>query len=62
MVNSPMCTNQKDRVKYKDQIDALVGEWTAKQSSEEIIAQLKEISVPCSIVPTYDQPSADHVG
>jgi CoA:oxalate CoA-transferase len=59
LVNSPYCCNQADRIKYKPQIDALVGEWTSTRTSEEIVAALKQIEVPCSLVPTFDQVCND---
>jgi CoA:oxalate CoA-transferase len=59
LANSSFCCNQADRIKYKPQIDILVGEWTKSRTTEEIVAELKQIDVPCSIVPTFDQVCND---
>jgi CoA:oxalate CoA-transferase len=59
LVNSPLCSNQKERVKYREQIDTLVTEWTKKRSTEEIVNQLKNIDVPCVKVPTFDEVCND---
>ena len=59
LVNSPLCSQQSERIKYKTEIDALVAEWTKTRSMEEIVNQLKDIEVPCSMVPTFDQVCND---
>jgi len=59
LVNSPLCSQQSERIKYKGQIDALVAEWTKARSMEEIVNQLKNIDVPCSMVPSFDQVCND---
>jgi CoA:oxalate CoA-transferase len=59
LVNSPMCTQQSERIKYKDQIDELVGEWTKKYSRQEIADMLKEIEIACGIVPEYNEVCED---
>jgi crotonobetainyl-CoA:carnitine CoA-transferase CaiB-like acyl-CoA transferase len=59
LVNSPMCSPQRERIKYKKEIDALVGEWTKIRTMDEIIKQLKDIDVPCSMVPSFDQVCND---
>jgi crotonobetainyl-CoA:carnitine CoA-transferase CaiB-like acyl-CoA transferase len=59
LVNSPFSCNQAERIKHKDEIDALVAEWTQKRTAAEIVEQLKKIDVPCSIVPSFDQVCND---
>ena len=59
LVNSPLCSQQSERIKYKAQIDVLVGEWTRTRTREEIANQLKSIDVPCCMVPTFDQVCND---
>ena len=59
LVNSPLCSPQRERIKYKDKIDAVMSEWTKTRRMDEIVAQLKDIDVPCSIVPSFDQVAND---
>jgi crotonobetainyl-CoA:carnitine CoA-transferase CaiB-like acyl-CoA transferase len=59
LVNSPMCAPQKERIKYKDKIDSLLSEWTVNRSTKEIVSLLKNIDVPCSVVPSFDQVCND---
>jgi crotonobetainyl-CoA:carnitine CoA-transferase CaiB-like acyl-CoA transferase len=37
----------------------MVEEWTKKKTTDEVIARLKAVDVPCSIVPSYDQVCND---
>jgi CoA:oxalate CoA-transferase len=59
LIDTPLAANQKERIKYREQIDALVMEWTKTRSAEEIVKQLKEIDVPCVRVPTFDEVCND---
>jgi len=59
LINTPLCANQKERYKYKDQIDAVVAEWTKTGTVEEITTQLKNADIPCSMVPSFDQVCND---
>jgi CoA:oxalate CoA-transferase len=59
LVNSPMCAQQSERIKYKPRIDALVGDWTKTRSRDEILKELKSIDVPCSVVPSFDEVCND---
>ena len=57
--NSPLCSEQKERIKYRDQLDPLIENWTQTKTVQEIIAALKKENVPCSQVPSYDQVCND---
>jgi formyl-CoA transferase len=59
MVNSPLCANQAERVKYRAQIDSAVGEWMKKNSSDDIIKQLKSIDIPVVKIPTFAEVCND---
>ena len=59
LVASPLCSNQRDRVKYREQIDAIMTDWTKTRSTKEIVDQLKSIDVPCVKVPTFDEVCND---
>ncbi|MDD5701233.1 MAG: CoA transferase [Dehalococcoidales bacterium] len=59
LINSPLCSEQKERIKYREQIDSLIEEWTKSKTTEEIIGALKMADVPCTLVPTYDKVCND---
>lgn len=59
LIDSPLGSSGNERLKHKSEIEALVKEWTASKSTEEILEALKELEVPCSRVPTFDQVCQD---
>jgi len=59
LINTPLCSNQSERYKYKPQIDAIVGEWTKTKTVAEIVKLLGEQEIPCSPVPSLDQVCQD---
>jgi CoA:oxalate CoA-transferase len=59
LINTPLGLNQKERVKYRDQIDNLVTDWTRERSVEEITKVLGDAEIPCSMVPSFDQVCHD---
>jgi CoA:oxalate CoA-transferase len=59
LLDSPLCGEQHERIKYKDKIDQLVEAWTSTHTMEEIISALKALDVPCTLVPTYDKVCND---
>jgi CoA:oxalate CoA-transferase len=59
LINTPLGENQQIRIKYRDQIDAAVSEWTRTKTGAEIESILKKADVPCVIVPTFDQVCHD---
>jgi crotonobetainyl-CoA:carnitine CoA-transferase CaiB-like acyl-CoA transferase len=59
LINTPLCSQRSERIKRRAEIDAIVEEWTKKRTSEEVIARLRAVDVPCSSVPTYDRVCND---
>jgi CoA:oxalate CoA-transferase len=59
LINTPLGENQNIRIKYRDQIDAAVIEWTKNKTGAEIESILRKADVPCVIVPTFDQVCHD---
>lgn len=59
LIDTPIVSQQNERLKRRLEIDAMVEEWTKTKTSEEVVAMLKAVDVPCSIVPTYDQVCND---
>jgi len=47
------------RVKDRDKIDAMVGEWVATKNVTEALKELKDARIPCSPVPSFDQVAND---
>jgi CoA:oxalate CoA-transferase len=43
------------RYEKRKQIDAMVEEWTKTKSVQEIVTALRDVRIPCSPVPTFDQ-------
>ena len=48
LIKSPMERNQNQRIKYRDQIDSIIGEWTKTRKCDEISDLLKNADVPCT--------------
>jgi CoA:oxalate CoA-transferase len=59
LIGTPLASNQKERIKHRDEIDALVTEWTKTRNAVEIEALLKSVDVPCVRVPTFDEVCND---
>ena len=59
LLDTPLSANQKERYQHKDEIDAIVSEWTKTRSVAEITKLLKEADVPCAKVPAFDEVCND---
>ncbi len=59
LLDSPLCSQGNERIKYKNEIDALIGEWTKSKTVAEILEALKKADVPCSAVPDFGQVCND---
>ncbi len=59
LINSPMGGNQNERIKYRDEIDAIIAEWTKTKTTEDIVNILKKNDVPCTQLPTFDEVCND---
>jgi len=59
LIDTPLCANQKERYKHKDEIDALVSGWTKTLTTSEIEKLLKEADVPCARLPGFDEVCGD---
>lgn len=59
LLGTPLSENQSIRIKHRDEIDAIVAEWTKTRNAEEIVALLKSVDVPCVRVPTFDEVCND---
>jgi CoA:oxalate CoA-transferase len=59
LLTSPYYANQHERIKYRNEIDILVREWTETKTTEELQAMLKEADIPCSVLPTFSEVCND---
>ena len=59
LLNTPVCSNQNERYKYRDEIDTLITKWTTTKNTDEIIDLLRKADVPCSKLPTFEEVCHD---
>jgi crotonobetainyl-CoA:carnitine CoA-transferase CaiB-like acyl-CoA transferase len=59
LFDTPLCANQKERYKCRDQINAAISEWTKTKKTDEIMNLLQKADVPCSKLPTFDEVCND---
>ncbi|MBN2239514.1 MAG: CoA transferase [Dehalococcoidales bacterium] len=59
LLDTPLYSNQNERVKYRDEIDSLVQEWTKDKTTEEIQAILTAVDIPCSKLPAFSEVCND---
>jgi crotonobetainyl-CoA:carnitine CoA-transferase CaiB-like acyl-CoA transferase len=59
LANSPMCVNQAERVKYREQIDSIVAEWTKARNCDDVVKQIKSVDVPATKIPIFEEVCSD---
>lgn len=59
MITDPRFSHVEARVKNVNQVDAIVGEWTSKRSTSDIVSILEKAGVPCAPVLSIDQVAQD---
>jgi CoA:oxalate CoA-transferase len=59
LLNTPLCANQNERYKYRDEIDTIITGWTKTKKTEEIMNLLRKADVPCSKFPTFEEVCKD---
>jgi CoA:oxalate CoA-transferase len=59
LLNTPLCANQRERYKHKDEIDAEVSAWTRTLDCESIVKILKQADVPVAKLPTFPEVCQD---
>ena len=55
----PEYASQATRIKYVEEIDAIVGKWTRERTVDEMIKLLRTVDLACSPVPTFGQVAKD---
>jgi CoA:oxalate CoA-transferase len=59
LFDTPLCANQQIRYQHKDEIDALVADWTGKRNADDIVKALAAVDVPCARVPSFSEVCND---
>jgi CoA:oxalate CoA-transferase len=59
LIDTPLGDNQKQRFQYRDEIDAIISEWTKTKTSGEIEKLMKEYDIPCTRLPTFEEVCND---
>ena len=59
LINTPLGENQNSRYHHRDEIDAVITEWTKTKTSDEIIKIFKDADVPCTKLPTFSEVCND---
>lgn len=59
LIDTPLGANQSIRINYREQIDAIVADWTKTQEAAKIVKILEAADIPCVAVPTFDQVCND---
>jgi len=59
LISIPKYAVQSERIKYRDEIDDMVSEWTKVRTVAEVVNALHDASLPCSALPTFDEVAND---
>ena len=59
LIESPYYANQHERIKYRDEIDTLVKEWTETKTTGELMDILTKADIPCSKLPAFSEVCND---
>jgi crotonobetainyl-CoA:carnitine CoA-transferase CaiB-like acyl-CoA transferase len=59
LINTPLGENQNSRYMHRDEIDAVITEWTKTRTSDEIVKIFKDADVPCTKLPTFSEVCND---
>jgi CoA:oxalate CoA-transferase len=59
LLDTPLCSNQRERYKHRDEIDEAISAWTKNLSTDEVMNTLKAADVPCSKLPKYSEVCND---
>lgn len=59
LIGLPKYDTQNERIKYRDEVDSMISEWTSARTMAEVINELNNAELPCSPVPTLDEVVKD---
>ena len=57
--NVPEYTTQNTRIRYADEMDDMVAQWTKEKTVNEVLSLLTAADLPCAAVPTFSQVAND---
>lgn len=55
LIGLKVYATQNDRIKCREDVEALVADWVSNKTVTEIMENLGKFEVPCSIVPTFEE-------
>jgi CoA:oxalate CoA-transferase len=59
LFDTPLGANQNQRYQHRDEIDAIISEWTKSRKTDDIVKLLKDADVPCTRLPTFSEVCND---
>jgi CoA:oxalate CoA-transferase len=59
LINTPLGENQNSRYQHREEIDAIIAEWSKTRTSDEIVKLFKDADVPCTKLPTFSEVCND---
>jgi len=59
LIDTPLGANQNERYKHRGEIDEVITVWTKTKTTQEIMDLLKNVDVPCSKLPSFDEVCND---
>ncbi len=59
LIGNQSYTTSVGRVTHRNEVDAIVSEWTRPRTVEEVVNVLRNARLPCSPIPTFDRVAND---
>lgn len=59
LIDTPLGANQNERYQHRDEIDAIIANWSKTKTADEILKLLKSADVPCTKLPAFDEVCND---
>ncbi|MDD5700888.1 MAG: CaiB/BaiF CoA-transferase family protein [Dehalococcoidales bacterium] len=59
LFDTPLGANQNQRYQHRDEIDAIISEWTKTRKTDDILKLLKDADVPCTRLPDFPEVCND---
>ncbi|MCJ7605427.1 MAG: CoA transferase [Dehalococcoidales bacterium] len=59
LIDTPLCANQSERIKHRDEINEIISAWTKNMSTDDVMKTLQAVDVPCSRVPAFSEVCND---
>lgn len=59
LIDTPLGANQSVRYQHREEIDAIISDWTKDKTTDDIMILLKNVDVPCSRLPAFSEVCRD---